>query len=100
MKEALTENLLPQLEDLVAQRFHGYVNGSDAFRVEYVDSSTRPVFRSAAQLVDLIKDFCVLVHNIPINQQEFISVIEILLTKYFEKCQARFRSLSFVYPCY
>jgi exocyst complex component 4 len=113
LTELLTKTFLPQIEDIIIQKFHGFVNGIyficsvtfkrifkiigiDSFRVETIDEVETPIIKSSLQLIGLCKDLCIVGHAIPVHQEDFIVIMETMLDKYYEKCLVRYESLQAV----
>ncbi|KXS11677.1 hypothetical protein M427DRAFT_426557 [Gonapodya prolifera JEL478] len=85
---------LPKQEDTILQFFQDFINGEDAFGVELnTELSMFPLIKSAIALVVLVQGLCRTLHKIPVHREEFVNMIEMILAKYHDKCQAKFRAL-------
>ncbi|KAJ3217398.1 hypothetical protein HDU67_007981 [Dinochytrium kinnereticum] len=94
LEEFILNVFLPQMEERVLEYFHNFVNGSDAFLTETSpDIAGYPLLKSSIALIVLIQGMCRTLYAIPVHQNEFIKMIEMVLVKYYEKCLNRFRAL-------
>ncbi|KAL7752158.1 exocyst subunit [Sorochytrium milnesiophthora] len=85
---------IPQIESKVLGYVHKYISGPDGFIVDIdADINAKPLLRSATSLVSLINSLCVTIHNVPFHREEFVRMIEATLSRYVEKCFAKYRSL-------
>ncbi|KAI9204105.1 Sec8 exocyst complex component-specific domain-containing protein [Polychytrium aggregatum] len=94
MDDFIMEDFMPQIEQRVLDYYNQYVNGSDAFQTEYCcELSGYPLLKSGIALVVLIHEMCRSLLELPVHQDEFVKMIEILIIRYYEKCCGRFRGI-------
>lgn len=74
--------------------FSQFVNGNDAFLVDPTDASQEfPLIKSAVALTVLIQGMCRTLYAIPIHQEEVVRMIELVLTRFTDKCTMRYEAL-------
>ncbi|ORX92580.1 hypothetical protein K493DRAFT_316507 [Basidiobolus meristosporus CBS 931.73] len=85
---------LPRMQERVMESFSNFADVSDSFHVDpdFRDYSEYPLFKSATTLVSTVDSLCEVLHDMPLHQKEYITVIEGLLKKYREKCFTRFKA--------
>ena len=92
----LLKNLVPQIEDIISQRFNENMNAIDSFKptvnLQMGRESTVSVVRAVEHIIDLVKDVCLSVHNIPVYQKEFVRIFEKLIVRFYEKLLAKFKT--------
>ncbi|KAJ3334079.1 hypothetical protein HDU76_011603 [Blyttiomyces sp. JEL0837] len=85
---------LPQMEDRVLQYFVNYVAGPDAYVTELsTDIAAHPLAKSAIALIVLIQAMCRTLFTMPVQQAEFVRMVEMVLVKYYERVLSRYREL-------
>ncbi|KAJ2234143.1 exocyst subunit [Coemansia sp. RSA 1286] len=83
---------LPRAESYAMQLFESITSASDAFDIDLnTHFSGRPIFRSAAAVVPLLRSFGSLLNNLNLFKGENWGILLQLLHKYYEKCAELFR---------
>ncbi|KAJ1505816.1 hypothetical protein HMI55_001435 [Coelomomyces lativittatus] len=80
---------IPSIEAKVQSHVHKYINGSDGFIL-----SDNNLLQSSTCLLSLIKSLCATINNVPFHRQEYIRMIQDVLSKYAEKCQSKYQSCT------
>ncbi|KAF3913689.1 hypothetical protein AA313_de0202028 [Arthrobotrys entomopaga] len=94
LDDFLVNVFLPQLEDTLRELTAQTTGELDAFQQDpnWKHIAQRPVMKGTAGFLSLITAICKMLDNLP-HDQAFSQLIVDLLTDYYEKCHAFFRSL-------
>ncbi|KAF3925899.1 hypothetical protein ABW20_dc0104832 [Dactylellina cionopaga] len=94
LDDFLVNVFLPQLEDTMRELTAQTTGELDAFQqdTQWKNVAQRPVMKGTAGFLGLITAICRMLDNLP-HDQSFSQLIVDLLTDYYEKCHAFFRTL-------
>ncbi|KAL9583743.1 MAG: hypothetical protein Q9212_002530 [Teloschistes hypoglaucus] len=94
LDDFLVNIFLPQLEESVTELCAQSYTGRDAFQEDpqWRQWAPRPILKSTASFLTLIKTFCRLLDNLP-EDQNFTQLIISQLIAYYDKCYGWYRSM-------
>ncbi|KAF3166266.1 hypothetical protein TWF788_000520 [Orbilia oligospora] len=94
LDDFLVNVFLPQLEDTLRELAAQTTGELDAFRqdTQWKNVAQRPVMKGTSGFLSLVTAICRMLDSLP-HDQSFSQLIVDLLTDYYEKCHAFFRTL-------
>ncbi|KNE66413.1 hypothetical protein AMAG_11553 [Allomyces macrogynus ATCC 38327] len=87
LDDFLLATYIPSIEAKVQTYVHKYINGPDGFVV-----GDDQLLQSATSLLSLIQSLCATMWHVPFHKQEYLRMIEDVLSKYLEKCFAKYKT--------
>ncbi|PWN54385.1 hypothetical protein IE53DRAFT_323094 [Violaceomyces palustris] len=96
LDEFVQDVFLAQLEDKVRSLFQSAVGGQDAFQEDPASrsASTRPIVKSAANIVVLIDSLYSMLRATPFHRESYSRLIISTIVQYYQRCNERFRDLT------
>ncbi|KAI9218250.1 Sec8 exocyst complex component-specific domain-containing protein [Blastocladiella britannica] len=88
LDEHILATYIPSIEAKVQSHVNKYINGSDGFVV-----GSENILQSASCLMSLIQSMCATMWQVPFRSGEYLRMIEDILSRYVERCYAKYRSV-------
>jgi len=91
------DTLIPMIKDKMFQYLQEFVSGPEAFKLErhpkVANGGDKPILKSALMAAKVIRELCDVLSSIPIFQEKYISMIEILLSEFHENIFSKFNEM-------